>query len=83
MLENLISEVRVTNCKVRTYYETLDKKDAELLKSYIDDVEGWAAYALSNALAKRNIAIDSKIITKHRENMCSCEEYYARKFRAS
>ena len=82
MLENLITDAKITNCKVRTYYETLDKKDADLLRSYVDDAETWTAYALSNALAKRGVTIDSKIITKHRGDMCSCKEYNARQLDA-
>ena len=79
MLEDLMKEVPLTACKVRTYYETLEKKDSELLRSYIDDEETWTAYALCNALRKRGIVIDYKIITKHRTGFCSCDEYNARK----
>lgn len=83
MLENLHHELKLGNCKIRTYLETLSAKDGELLNSYIDDVETWSSYTLSTALAKRGINIDDKIITKHRLNQCTCQEYYARESKAS
>ena len=74
MLENLQPVTRRTNCKVRTLYETLEPKDAVLLRQYIDDVENWAATPLSNALRERNVVVDPKVISRHRKNLCSCGE---------
>ena len=83
MLENLSFEKKLGNCKVRTMIESLDKKDAELLAGYIADEENWSAYTLSLALSKRGIALDDKVIAKHRSKLCTCEEYYARKSNSS
>lgn len=83
MLEDLHHELKLGNCKIRSTVESLSAKDAELLKSYVDDVENWTAYTLSTALAKRGIIIGDKIITKHRLNQCTCQEYYARESKAS
>lgn len=83
MLEDLSHEKKLANCKVRSLYETLDKKDAELLKGYIADEDNWSAYTLSNALSKRGVQLDDKIIAKHRDNLCTCGEYYARQFNSS
>ncbi len=78
MLENLSHEKKLGNCKVRSLMETLDKKDAELLLTYIADVENWSSYSLSSALSKRGVSLDDKVITKHRDKLCTCAEYYAR-----
>ncbi len=83
MLENLSHEKKLGNCKVRSLIESLDKKDAELLRGYIADTENWSAYSLSGALSKRGVVLDDKVIMKHRDNLCSCAEYYARKSDAS
>ena len=83
MLENLSVERKLGNCKVRSLYESLDAKDAELLKGYISDEDTWSSYTLSLALSKRGVALDDKVIAKHRNKLCSCEEYYARQSEAS
>ena len=83
MLENLSYEKKLGNCKVRSLVESLDKSDAELLKGYIADEDNWSAYTLSLALSKRGVALDDKVISKHRSKLCTCEEYYARESEAS
>lgn len=82
MLEDLHHELKLGNCKIRSTLDGLSAKDAELLNSYIDDVDKWSAYTLSTALAKRGVIIDDKIIAKHRLNQCTCQEYYARESKA-
>ena len=82
MLENLSVEKKLGNCKVRSLYETLDAKDAELLKGYISDEATWSSYTLALALSKRGVSLDDKVITKHRNKLCSCGEYYARQLKA-
>jgi hypothetical protein len=72
MLENLVKEVQVRSCRVRTVRDELDKKDAELFMQYINDTENWTSHTLAKALATRTVGIDPKAIQRHRLNHCTC-----------
>jgi hypothetical protein len=72
MLENLKPIHKIGSCKVRTYYETLEPSDAKLLRQYVDDVDGWNSWALSKALRNKDVILDSKVITRHRDKHCTC-----------
>ena len=72
MLENLEPNKPIRNCKVRTYIESLDDADANILRDAISDRKKWGDYPLSKALEGRGVHISPNSITKHRASACSC-----------
>ena len=73
MLEDLIPEVRVTPCAVRTLLERLDESDQEILSEALGNFEVWGHAPLARALTKRGLKISEKAIRKHRSQLCSCK----------
>jgi hypothetical protein len=57
---------------VRTTLSQLDEADAENLQKALNNT-AWANHALSEALRKKQLFIDDKILKRHRENQCSCK----------
>lgn len=72
LLDGLTPPRKLFPCKVRDTYETLDPKDATILKEAMGNIDGWGAKTLSNELAKRGITLSDLSITRHRRNICSC-----------
>ena len=73
MLENLEPIALPRTCKVRTIMESLDTNDrATLVKALADP--RWSANGLSVALEQRGVALAGKLITKHQQHRCSCEQ---------
>jgi len=73
ILDNLNEPPKyIPTCKVRTILEQLDKTDAEILKKALANT-AWTNHTLSNALAKKDIFLDDKILKRHRTNGCSCK----------
>lgn len=74
MLEDLEPVKQVRTCKIRTLKEGLDPKDQELLDGYLADVETWTPHRLARALGSKGLKIDSRQISQHREQTCSCKD---------
>jgi FixJ family two-component response regulator len=72
LLTNLTPPKRQFHCKVRTLLQTLDSKDAQILKEAIENVNGWPARTLQNALETRGVVLSDLTINRHRKNLCSC-----------
>lgn len=74
MLEDLKPAVYIRNCKVRTLREQFDAADQQLLDAYLADLEGWTPYTLSKALGGKGFKIDHRVISAHRDGLCTCKE---------
>jgi hypothetical protein len=72
LLTNLTAPKRQFPCKVRTLLQTLDDKDAVILKAAVEDVHGWPARTLQNALEARGVVLSDLTINRHRKKLCSC-----------
>jgi hypothetical protein len=72
MLENLVKEVPVRSCRIRTIRDELNKTDSALFVEYVNDSENWTSHTLAKALATRGLNIDPKAIQRHRLNHCTC-----------
>jgi hypothetical protein len=72
LLTNLTAPKRQFPCKVRTLLQTLDDKDAVILKAAVEDVNGWPARTLQNALESRGVVLSDLTINRHRKKLCSC-----------
>lgn len=72
LLDGLQPPVKYYPCKIRELYETLDAKDADILRNCIGDLEAWGAKTLSNALNERGVTVSDLSISRHRKNLCSC-----------
>ena len=72
LLTNLTPPKRLFHCKVRTLLQTLDDKDAQILKQAVEDIQGWPARTLQNALEARGVVLSDLTINRHRKKLCSC-----------
>lgn len=72
LLTNLTPAKRQFPCKVRTLLQTLDNKDAEILKQAVNDESAWPARTLQNALEHRGVILSDLTINRHRKKLCSC-----------
>lgn len=59
------------NCKVRTVLNSLEPDDEKVLLTALANPL-WKASTLSDALFKKGIVLDGKLITRHRKQLCSC-----------
>ena len=71
ILDGLELPERIRSCKVRTTLDALDEADKEVLAKALEN-EKWKAATLSDALRQRGIELDGKLITRHRNKLCSC-----------
>jgi hypothetical protein len=71
MLEGLIPPVKIRTCKVRTMIESLEAKDAQLLKEAIAN-KGWTHVGLAQELTKRGLSISDQSLRVHRIGRCTC-----------
>lgn len=74
MLENITApKNKAIYCKVAQVLETLDKKDQEILNSWLEDEAVWSANGISKTLrAHTPISLADTTITKHRKRICAC-----------
>ena len=72
LLTDLTPPKRLFHCKVRTLLQTLDSKDAQILEQAVNDVTGWPARTLQNALEVRGVILSDLTINRHRKKLCSC-----------
>jgi hypothetical protein len=72
MLENLVKEIPVRSCRIRTIRDELNKTDSALFVEYVNDSENWTSHTLAKALATRGLNVDPKAISRHRLNHCTC-----------
>jgi len=72
MLENLEPIQPVRNCKMRSIIDSLETEDADILKVALADRNKWRDYPLTKALEARGIQVSPNVLSKHRNNSCSC-----------
>jgi len=72
ILDGLNVPQKLPNCKVRTTLNELDPDDRKLLQQALDN-PAWKSNPLSDALLARGIALDGKLIGRHRSKLCSCQ----------
>lgn len=59
-------------CRMRSLLESLDEKDADILKKALADHENWSVNGLFTALSKKGIEVGYQAVRRHRLNLCSC-----------
>lgn len=72
LLKDLKPPVRKYSCKVRTLTNAMEKDDAKILMDAINNINGWPARTLQNALEERGIILSDLTINRHRRGTCSC-----------
>lgn len=72
ILDGLSLPKSLPNCKVRSTLASLEPADKEILSAALAN-PAWKAQTLSDALLNRGIALDGKLITRHRQELCSCK----------
>lgn len=72
LLSGLTPPKRQHQCKVRTWLETLDPADAEILRAAINDTALWPARTLQKTLEDRGVILSDLTIQRHRNKRCSC-----------
>jgi hypothetical protein len=71
MLEGLTPPKKQPACKVRTVIESLEPKDAQILKDALANPE-WPHSTLAHELNKRGVKISEQPVRTHRLGRCSC-----------
>lgn len=71
ILKDLSLPVKLPNCKVRNTLQSLEPDDRAILEAALAN-PAWKAAPLADALLSRGIALDGKLITRHRQGLCSC-----------
>lgn len=72
MLENLEKFKPPSPCEVEAIESKLKEKDVILLKSYLEDSQGWSSSDLSEALFSLGLKLSSSSISYHRAQTCRC-----------
>jgi hypothetical protein len=72
ILEGLQPPHLVAVCKVTVIVNTLDDKDAAILREALTDLSKWSSHALANALCDRGLTITRETLATHRRGACRC-----------
>jgi hypothetical protein len=73
MLEDLTPPTKNKLCKVEQTAQTLERKDQEILKAAIANLD-WTISGLYTELKRRGITISEKAMTAHRKGQCLCSK---------
>ena len=73
MLETLRIPTRKFPCAVRTFWETLEEADREILMSNLCDLS-IGHKTLEKALRNVGVALSDTAIARHRTGLCSCSK---------
>jgi len=71
MLEGLQKKQRLYSCRVRTFRDTLDKSDQDILDEAMASGE-FTPHELSIALLEKGVKLSRDSLKRHMRGVCSC-----------
>jgi len=71
LLEGLEKKQRKYTCRVRTFRETLDKSDQEILDKAMSSGD-FTPHELSMALLDKGVKLSRDSLKRHMKGVCSC-----------
>ena len=71
-LESLLPRRGPKHCKVGRVLESLEPKDADILRAALANPAKWSVNALHVALRQKGVDLGYQVLYRHRKLSCNC-----------